>query len=43
MTWKSLASATLYDSRATLRPVKRAKPLIDSHQNVNQLKVDESA
>ena len=25
------------------RPVKRAKPLIDSHQNLNQLKVDESA
>ena len=26
-----------------LWPVKRAKPLIDSHQNLNQLKVDESA
>ena len=24
-------------------PVKQAKPLIDSHQNFNQLKVDESA
>ena len=42
MTWKSLASATLYTTLGQLSsPVKRATPLIDSHQNLNQLKVDQ--
>ena len=39
MTWKSLASATLHDSRATLMTVQTSQT---SHQNLNQLKVDES-
>ena len=38
MTWKSLASATLYTTLVQLSSsVKRTKPLIDSHQNLNQL------